>query len=110
MKDISINKPVNQHTPTPWTLNSGYNKIGMPVFEIKDSEGFNLLVIRGGMIPTPRDSEFIMRAVNSHEALLEAARLAFSRLSPKSDVKKDYAGHVAMAALSKAIAQAEGTL
>lgn len=42
------------------------------------------------------------------EGLLEACTLAFERLRPKGGVKKDFAGHVAYAALSKAIAKAEG--
>lgn len=72
---------VSDHTPTPWTLNSGYNKIGAPVFEIKDVEGFTLLAVRGGVIPTSRDAEFIIRAVNSHEALLEAAKDLLNKLT-----------------------------
>lgn len=49
----------------------------------------------------------IVRAVNSHALLLEACKLAFERLKPSGDVRKDYAGHVAIAALSNAIAKTE---
>jgi hypothetical protein len=40
--------------------------------------------------------------------LLEACELALSRLKPAGSVKKDFSGHVAHAALSKAIARAKG--
>lgn len=56
-----------EHTPTPWHSVATETR-----FEIVDNEGFPILRINGGMIPTKIDAGFIVRAVNSHEALVAA--------------------------------------
>jgi hypothetical protein len=58
-------KTKTHHTPTPWRYNP--------------SQGLDREIIRHfgevvGKIEKREDAEFIVRAVNSHEALLEAAK------------------------------------
>ena len=48
----------------------------------------------------------LLRLETLNEQLLEACKLAFERLRPGS-IRKDFEGHVAYAALSKAIHNAE---
>jgi len=92
---------IQRHTPTPWSLNSGYNKAGAPFFEIKDKDGFNLLAIRGGVIPISQDADFIVRAVNSHEAMLKALKEAQKVIAAQNN------GNM-LVSIEDAIAQAEG--
>jgi len=49
------------------------------------------------------DAEELAAFFNSLPLLTEACREAFKHLSPKGNVKKDFPGHVAQAALSKAV-------
>jgi hypothetical protein len=100
-----MNKEKTQHTPTPWHVEESADH-GIGKFRgIFGPDGFEIVNQHG--VLTKSDAAFIVRAVNSHEALLEAARYAFEYLSPKGDVKKDFSGHNAMATLSRAIARAE---
>lgn len=95
--------PKIKHTPTPWQvikesqrhdyfgslyIKAGKTVIANLVFQLDDSEKAN--------------AEFIVRAVNSHEALLEAARCAGDALVDGQH--KD----IAINLLRQAIAQAEG--
>jgi hypothetical protein len=64
------------HTPTPWTLDSNKNRFNAP--RIVSAEHNELLadLYETNHIGTDsaHNAEFIIRAVNSHEALLRAAK------------------------------------
>src|SRR5438477_7812434 len=93
------------HTPTPWTLH-----FNMTTQTWSIGNGINICTIANTNTGNPHQSEslanadFIVRAANSHSALLEAAKLV-SRTLPASPV------HYSDARLAKvvraAIQQAE---
>lgn len=56
----------------PWKISRGYNKAGYPFFEIKDAEGFTILSIRGGSLPTDADARLIEMAVNAYQQIKDA--------------------------------------
>jgi len=95
----SFNLPsgkLSQHTPTPWTA----TKFG-------DTKATSLYADGGtvslGNIKSKDDAEFIVSAVNSHEALLEAAKLMKGILKENRNFTPDEFKQV-----QSAIAQAEG--
>jgi hypothetical protein len=56
-----------QHTPTPWKFEVMNNILGIPLlYHINRGD----IEVRSGLA----DAEFIVRAVNSHEALLETLK------------------------------------
>ena len=109
-----------KHTPTPWKLNVKQEPTSKRnVYE--HGESFKLLgrgksVFGIATIDGPSNfdmqdelranAEFICRACNSHEDLLEACKFAFENLRPQGNIKKDFSGHNAMATLSRVIAKA----
>ncbi len=80
----------NDHTPTPWT----------------DQKG-DLIGADGTMVDAREEAntEFMLRAVNAHEALLEAAKFALS-VTIKNGLY-DMSDKMAAEKLGKAIAQAK---
>lgn len=80
----------DKHTPTPWMLDKGS-------LEIIGAHGETVVY---GLNSTPADSEFILRAVNAHEELLAALKLAAEVLRLK---ESSIARHCA-----QVIAKAEG--
>lgn len=98
-------KPEAKHTLTPLELPLRvFNRVAVDYSDVIDSEG---TFVFAGL--SRKQAEFIVRAVNSHEALLEAAKLGLSFL--RSDYigpnEKDLSGGAIMK-ISKIIAQAEG--
>ena len=82
-----------KHTPGPWKV------------KLNLEDGFN--IARIWELPNSQaNAEFIVRACNSHDDLLEACKYAFKNLKPQGNIKKDFSGHNAMATLSRAIAKA----
>jgi hypothetical protein len=82
------------HTPTPWkTISHGYNKAGHLHLEIVNKQKTSICELFGDkQNPLWTDeqinnAEFIVRAVNSHEALLNAAKEALCWIDP--DCKYD---------------------
>lgn len=60
-----------KHTPTPWIYLKDVNS---PLYVIENGE------IIVGRVDTKANAEFIVRAVNNHEALLKAAKLMLKLL------------------------------
>jgi hypothetical protein len=125
-KEQRAAEPQGEATPTPWMVGPDYEHKEMK------SVWFGSFATKATTVAQtikPQDAELIVRAVNAYdnlvsdnikllevntklqarnEELLEVCKLAFERLKPKGNVRKDYGGHVAMSALSTAIAKAEG--
>lgn len=68
LKKCDCNEPKQTHTPTPW--------------EYKDGSFLGV----GNFFGSQENAEFIVRAVNSHYALLEAAKISLDYL------ESDYIG------------------
>lgn len=85
-----------QHTPTPWTYENheiwGASK---NIAEIHESKS----IFSAG--EAQANAAFIVRAVNSHEDLLKAAKMALSCMSPDDN-------DITAQSLRNAIAKAEG--
>lgn len=99
----------SQHTPTPWTfIMAGEDKTQVLI----DSE--EKLVLHGSSCASMSKKEakanaaFIVKAVNSHEALLNGAQKALEELSNWVEGQNGYEPENAIVYLKKAIAQAEG--
>lgn len=75
------------HTPTPWTMNDKGPGIEGPRFTVDghDERGPWLVAT----VTRPCDAALIVRAVNSHAELLEAARMAHRVLLQMND-HEDY--------------------
>lgn len=110
-RDLSEAKPKVEHTPTPWLVDTldktGYMRIVQDdkrFFEVKD---LNPLV---GLIGNSNDAAFIVRAVNAHEELLQAAKNACNVLAGliTGDLKEIRADSPALQQLRSVIAKAEG--
>lgn len=89
------------HTPTPWILGKDKSTDDYIRIDIYGKGG----EAEGDLVPnTFANREFIVRAVNSHKALLEAAKDAYAVMK--------HARHVdpLVERLEKAIAQAEGSV
>lgn len=85
-----------QHTKGPWRIgDAGHTVFGPP-------QGLPPKIIASGL------SKVDARLIKVAPELLEACKLAFENLSPKGDIRKDFDGHVTMAALGKAIHEADG--
>ena len=109
-------KTKTQHTPTPWKVQF-YEETQGPNFGNSVSEIHNDGVSICKTINTPTHSRewcqesdanmaFIVRAVNSHKALLDAAK--FSLSVHKAQGLFDMSEKMAAEKLKKAIAAAEG--
>jgi len=95
-------KTKTQHTPTPW-------KVGFKNPQTIESETGKDIAACGAYRLSLKEAEanadFIVRAVNSHEALLEAAKQALKFINEKANgVYVDASQHL----LEKAIQQTEG--
>jgi hypothetical protein len=85
----------DKHTPTPWKLIKGINQ-----YDVNGSDN-NLVMgqlFTQGVPPNIEDTAFIVRAVNSHEALLEIAKWVAAGHATCNDI---------VIKAQKAIAQAE---
>lgn len=101
------------HTPTPWKIidtnnfDAAGNRMHMTNdYEIVDANNENVIKPSECIDMDIEVAEFIVRAVNSHEALLEALKIATEYV--KSDWKGTSTGKELIPKLEKAIAQAEG--
>src|SRR6185436_18843022 len=91
-----------QHTPTPWHIQKRIS--GDQMFEIY-TEGIEEVEAKVALAFEKEDAAFIVRAVNSHEALVEAAKRVRSVLN---DEGKEILTKAEMEQLLfEAIAQAE---
>jgi hypothetical protein len=101
----SLSKDANEleHTPTPW------RKILAPTQIVTDDRIIANMVY-GEYFQMQNDADFIVRAVNAHEALLEAAKNARNVLAALAigDLKGIKADSPALQMLRDAIAKAEG--
>lgn len=99
MGTVKVISPTKQHTPTPWHLKTSF-KNELPHYSLEGSLNRTI----ASDILGKENVEFIVRAVNSHEALLKAAKQALAELERyKEGTDERYA-------LRSAIAQAEGGL
>ncbi len=93
-----------KHTPTPWhhETRRGPNSQQVTFRPSTDDDNWGWAKIEG--MNAEANAAFIVRAVNSHEALLDIAKamLAFVKQDPQS---KDFANEIGMV-----IAQAEKVL
>jgi hypothetical protein len=73
------NKKTSEHTPTPWKITGMPFDTSFPL-AIEGADGFRPAAVYGDGIlnrgTTKANAELIVRAVNSHEALVNAARYA----------------------------------
>jgi hypothetical protein len=108
MSDDSMKAATVEHTPTPWEVHEvedsgevvsrGMRQVGGK--GINKGEEFELF--------DKADADFIVRAVNAHDDLLAAARMALARLVlPEHEYARQYEGNVLMR-LDAAIAKAAG--
>ena len=99
-------------TPGPWKVTKHATKypdlFTYSIIQAQPDPDFNTVCGITSELDSETDAEFICRACNSHEDLLEACKYAFENLRPQGNIKKDFSGHNAMATLSRAITQAEG--
>lgn len=103
-----------KHTPTPWKLSNGINDFPSSLF---DEHGNHLTDVKGyGQFSEQNhaNAAFIVRAVNSHEALLEFAKNHHEVCGDCEGTGKIYnnadptSGQWVECPYSKIIAQAEG--
>jgi len=98
-----------QHTPTPWHRNVS-PAYKYPIFADKngDAKGRDWIHIAAVLSGNPNqeaDLDFIIRAVNSHEALLEALKAAKNLLDEQAI---DDGHHAEYTMIEQAVAKAEG--
>ena len=69
---------MSKHTPTPWKILKAINtpEVGDAIVDCNSSKNLIASYI------APSNAEFIVRAVNSHEALLGAAKIGLSYMRP----------------------------
>ncbi len=84
---------MTEHTPTPWdglpgiTKQGHYLGEGRPIIElVKRRLPHEADFVRVGTIPNVNDAAFIARAVNAHEALIDALEYAAAYFENRSDV------------------------
>ena len=94
-----------RHTPGPWRRD-GVNIAVGPATETP--RGTHTHVIARMLGDKLDDFHANSALVSAAPELLEACKLAFERFKP-GDIRKDFSGHVAYAALGKAIHKAEGS-
>lgn len=97
-----------KHTPTPWEVTSTLGQLAITRPHKTIGIAFDTVCRmesnRDGSIDAELNAEFIVRAVNSHEALLEIVKTYKVRLDEQYDEENcDEMEHI-----EKAIAQAEG--
>lgn len=95
-----------KHTPTPYkTKHLGGGTVGLALV----NADYEINGLKLGCIYASKDAEFIVRACNSHDELVEANRLAISWLK-KVPAYIDSSVHASMpiAELEHALAKAEG--
>jgi hypothetical protein len=82
-----------RHTPTPWETSYRERSNGSYGQDIYDSNGATIATCEWYSVPTPTgfvtnrtaNAEFIVRAVNSHQQLVEALRACATRLAGSDD-------------------------
>lgn len=101
----SISKPT--HTPTPWFTKKGSDEKEHEIFSDKGVFEYPSYV---GHAEQAKDAKFIVRAVNSHEALLNACKVALERWGKMPMTAEIGTGVTKKVGdiLLEAIAQAEG--
>ena len=96
------------HTPTPWKV---WRDPGNPSPRITGADRCLVLSIGIGphfAKPTEANAEFIVRACNSHEALVQAVRFALSDEGGMSACMSRKCGTCARCQLRAALANADG--
>jgi hypothetical protein len=105
--------PQPKHTPTPWECGKATNYHGfyiapkgtLPTLAAVERVEHNIQITTFNFPgETEANAEFIVRAVNSHEALLEACRFAHVRALQNNDPDADLIAKL-FAAIQKAEAQ-----
>jgi hypothetical protein len=100
----------DKHTPTPW---HGSDILDDDRYGIVDSNN-NIIIGTSGSVRRKQDIKFIVRAVNSHEELLTAAKQAYETLCA-GFIEVQFASQnrqitYAKDELERAIAKAEGEI
>jgi hypothetical protein len=90
-----------KHTPTPWHVNGNSTNRGAQIF-IRDKNNEIIAQVR-----PLANAELIVRAVNSHEALLSAVYAAKNLIMDYPEMAKHENAMRVFEAIKKAIAQAE---
>ena len=84
-----------QHTPTPWTYGNGNITHGLVIYEPDSGK----MVLHDAVYLSEEDAEFIVRACNAYDDLLEA----LERIAHGADVEPwDVIASIASAAIAKA--------
>jgi len=103
-----------KHTPGPWIVANGnevHDKIaGQDECGTRIGETPNMVTSVEYPYLDKDGQAANAQLIAAAPELLEACKLAFERLRPRGNVRADYPGHVAVAALGKAIARAEGEI
>jgi CO dehydrogenase/acetyl-CoA synthase epsilon subunit len=92
---------MNQHTKKPWRLGDA----GYTIFGPKTENPLPTVVAK---VFHKENATFIVRAVNSHEELLEAAKMAFKLLEKMPVTNTRSKENETYGYLANAIAKAEG--
>ena len=88
----------NKHTPGPWYYDFDC------VSTKPRREGLNIALCTAGN--TQGQFKANAKLIAAAPDLLEACQYAFQNLRPRGNIKKDFSGHNAIAALSRAIQNA----
>jgi len=98
---VCKNYPASSHTPTPWGWESLENRVRI------EGNGYCVAIMQKGMDrqTTEANAAFIVRAVNSHEELLDVMRFIIE-MNEKTGAERNMP--VAIRLAKKAIAKAEG--
>lgn len=86
-----------QHTPTPWTLDQRGNIVTVKRSDIEPSNAETVICDMMSF----ENAAFIVKAVNCHDELVEAAQLALDVLS-SSIFREGETANILRAALAKA--------
>lgn len=92
---------MSEHTPTPWDFEGGEDCCRIVSYIDPKREQIAVRL-------NEADAELIVRAVNSHGALLEAVKQAADYINNISNIDPDDEDEEIKAVLNKAIAHAEG--
>lgn len=92
---------MTQHTPTPWKYGPG--------LIIWNGDGFLVAQVAGqpGMPEAEADAAFIVRACNSHEALVRLAEMVEDRFKDSDTARLVHTNDTLLAAASAALALAK---
>jgi hypothetical protein len=97
-----------EHTPTPWKVVKTPKQEGGNITQIYGGDGFEVVTrVRSAERSTAKNAAFIVKAVNSHEELLEALK-EIVQIELDQDPESRNVQDEALAQYQSIIAKAEG--